>query len=301
MNKEQQARFNSLYQQHVNALHRQGKAETTIDVYSRAVRRITEFFDLCPDQLTQDHLKDYFTALVKSHSWSTVKVDRNGLQFFYRHVLNRQWVWVDIVKPPQQRVLPDILTVKEVERVINGTRELRYQTFILTAYSVGLRIGETLNLAVGDIDSERMKVHVRLGKGRKDRFVTLPEVSLQALRAYWVTHRHPQLLFPNGKTAELRHGATKPMDRGGLQKSFKVIVKSCGIHKHVTPHSLRHCYGAHLVEAGLNLRAIQQEMGHECPKTTAIYTQLTEVAHQNTSKVINRLVNRLHLNLDGEV
>jgi len=91
------------------------------------------------------------------------------------------------------------------------------------------------------------------------------------------------------------------MDRSGLQRSFKVIVKSCGIHKRVTPHSLRHCYGAHLVETGLNLRAIQQEMGHECPKTTALYTQLTEVAHQNTSQMINRLVNRLNLTLDGEV
>jgi site-specific recombinase XerD len=301
MNKAQQARFNSLYEQHVNALHRQGKAASTIDVYARAVRRITAFFDRCPDRLTLDHLKDYFTALVKSHSWSTVKVDRNGLQFFYQHVLNKQWIWVDIVKPPQKRVLPDILTVKEVERVINGTRELRYQTFILTAYSIGLRLGEALNLQVGDIDSERMKVHVRLGKGQKDRFVVLPEVTLNALRQYWATHRNPIFIFPGGKSAEARQAARIVMDRGGLQKSLKVIVKSCGIHKHVTPHSLRHCYGAHLVETGLNLRAIQQEMGHECPKTTALYTQLTEVAHQNTSRMINRLVNRLHLNLDGEV
>ncbi len=261
MNKAQQARFDSLYEQRVNALHRQGKAERTIDSYARAARRIAHFFD---------------------HSWSTVKIDRNGLQFFYQHVLDQQWVWVDIVKPPQKKVLPDILTVNEVERVINGTRELRYQTFILTAYSVGLRIGETLNLTVGDIDSERMKVHVRLGKGKKG------QVFAPAKPA-------------NGKTDKLRHGATKPMDRGGLQKSFKVIVKSCGIHKHITPHSLRHCYGAHLVEAGLNLRAIQQEMGHECPKTTALYTQLTDVVDQNTSKVINKLVNRLKLKLDGEV
>ena len=301
MNKAQQARFNSLYEQHANALHRQGKAASTIDVYARAVRRITAFFDRCPDRLTLDHLKDYFTALVKSHSWSTVKVDRNGLQFFYQHVLNQQWIWVDIVKPPQKRVLPDILTVKEVERVINGTRELRYQSFILTAYSIGLRLGEALNLQVGDIDSERMKVHVRLGKGQKDRFVVLPEVTLNALRQYWATHRNPMFIFPGGKSAEARQAARIVMDRGGLQKSLKVIVKSCGIHKHVTPHSLRHCYGAHLVETGLNLRAIQQEMGHECPKTTALYTQLTEVAHQNTSRMINQLVNRLHLNLDGEV
>lgn len=301
MNTAQQTQFDSLYQRHVSALQRQGKAKTTIDVYSRAVRRITEYYDQCPDRLTKDHLKGYFTALVNSHSWSTVKSDRNGLQFFYKHVLNKEWDWVDIIKPPQKKVLPDILSVKEVERLINGTRELRYQPFILTAYSMGLRLGETLNLRVGDVDRERMKVHIRQGKGQKDRFVTLPEASLHALRAYWVTHRHPRLLFPAGKTPAVRHAARGVMDRGGLQKSIKAIARDCGIGKRVTVHTLRHCYGAHLMEAGVNLRAIQHEMGHECPKTTALYTQLTEVTQQNTGALINRLVDRLNLALDGEV
>jgi integrase/recombinase XerD len=103
MNKAQQKKFDSLYQQHVSALHRQGKAATTIDVYSRAVRRINEYFDTCPNRLTLEQLKEYFSALVKSHSWSTVKVDRNGLQFFYKHIINKEWVWVDIVKPPQKK------------------------------------------------------------------------------------------------------------------------------------------------------------------------------------------------------
>lgn len=118
MNKAQQKRFNSLYQQHLNALIRQGKAQRTIDNYSRAVCRITEFYDQYPDNLTLQQLRGYFLALVKSDSWSTVKVDRNGLQFFYEHVLGKQWTWVDIVKAPQVRGLPDILTVKEVERII---------------------------------------------------------------------------------------------------------------------------------------------------------------------------------------
>ncbi len=131
--------------------------------------------------------------------------------------------------------------------------------------------------------------------------MTLPAVTLDALRRYWATHRHSRLIFPTGKTADLRQQATSVMDRGGLQKSFKVIARSCGINKRVTVHSLRHCYGAHLIESGLNLRAIQQEMGHECPKTTALYTQLTEVTHQNTAQVINRLIARLKLKLDGEV
>lgn len=299
MKKAQQTRFDSLHQQHINALTRQGKSKTTIDSYSRALRRITEFYDQCPDRLTPNQLKDYFASLVTTHSWSTVKVDRNGLQFFYKHILNKNWQWIDIVKPPQIKTLPDILTLNEIERLINGARELRYQTFILVAFSMGLRIRETLNLRIGDIDAQRMKVHIRQGKGKKDRFVTLPEQALFALRRYWCSHRHPQFLFPAGKTPQERHSAIQTMSCGGLQHAFKLIVADCGIHKTATPHTLRHCYGAHLVEAGVNLRAIQQEMGHECPKTTALYTQLTEVTQSNTNQCINRLVNRLNVQLDG--
>lgn len=295
MNTAQKKKFQSLYRKHVSALQRQGKAASTIDVYSRALRRVTEFWDTCPDSLTQEQLEIYFSSLVDTHSWSTVKVDRNGLQFFYQHILKRDWQWVDIVKPPQKKVLPDILTLKEIERLLNGTRELRYQTFILTAFSMGLRLGETLGLQVSDIDSQRMKIHVRQGKNRKDRFVTLPEVTLQALRRYWSSHRHSNLLFPRGRIPEERHSASQCMDRGGVQKAFKVILRDCGIRKLVTPHTLRHCYGAHLVEAGVNLRSIQQEMGHDCPKTTALYTQLTEVTQTDADKRINRMVSRLRV------
>lgn len=301
MNKAQQRRYESLYQQHLSALHRQGKAATTIDVYARAVRRITAFFDCCPDRLGVEHFKDYFSALVQSHSWSTVKVDRNGLQFFYKYVLNKEWQWVDIVKPPKKTVLPDILTRAEVERVINGTRELRYQTYILVCYSLGLRLGEALGLTVHDIDSARMKVHVRQGKGKKDRFVTLPQTTLQTLRRYWLTHRHPRFIFPAGSSASERQAASKVMDRGGLQKSFKVIVADCGIRKRITVHSLRHCYGAHLLELGVHLRTIQTELGHESPKTTAIYTQLTTEADQNSGELINTLINRLSIRWCQEV
>jgi len=173
MNQSQQKRFNFLYQSHLKALKRQGKAKATIDAYARAVRRIAEYFDCCPDKLTAADLKDYFSSLVQSHSWSTVKLDRNGLQFFYKHTLNKQWDWIDIVKPPQVRSLPDILTPEEVALLINSTRELRYQVYILTTYSMGLRLGEALNLKVGDIDSKLNRVHIRNGKGRKGRFLLL--------------------------------------------------------------------------------------------------------------------------------
>lgn len=300
MNTSQQKRFDSLYQTHIKALKRQGKAKATIDAYARAVRRIAAYFDRCPDKLSVTDLKDYFSSLVQSHSWSTVKLDRNGLQFFYKHVLNKQWGWVDIVKPPQVRSLPDILTPDEVALLINATRQLRYQVYILTTYSMGLRLGEALNLHVGDIDAKLNRVHIRNGKGRKDRYVTLPDLTLYALRRYWSTHRNPLWLFPEGKNVEQRRKAKRHMDRGGTQKSFKAIVQDCNIHKHITVHSLRHCYGAHLMAAGVHLRAIQQEMGHDSPKTTAVYTQLTEPATQNANRMINELVNGLDLRWVGE-
>jgi integrase/recombinase XerD len=301
MRKAQQTHFDSLYQQHINALTRQGKSKVTIASYARAVRRIAAFFDRCPDQLSLDDLKDYFTSLVKTHSWSTVKIDRNGLQFFYKHVLGKEWTWVNIVKPPTVKTLPDILSPDEISRMINSTRQARYQTFILTAYSMGLRLGETLGLRIGDIDAAYPRVHIRRGKGHKDRYVTLPNMTLMALRKYWATHRNPSLIFPTGKDSQTRAVASVPMDRRGLQKSFKVIARSCGIHKQVHIHTLRHCYGAHLVEAGLHLRALQEELGHACPKTTAIYTQLTQPTMQNTLELINAMVNRLTISLDGEV
>lgn len=293
MNSYQQKRFNTLYQSHLNALKRQGKALKTIEAYARAVRRIAEYFDRCPDRLSAADIKDYFSALVQSHSWSTVKLDRNGLQFFYKHTLNKQWDWIDIVKPPQVRSLPDILTAEEIALVINSTRELRYQVYILTTYSMGLRLGEALNLKVGDIDAKLHRVHIRNGKGRKDRYVTLPELTLYALRKYWSTHKNRTWLFPEGRSAEQRLAAKKPMSRSGTQVSFKKIVSDCNIHKTISIHSLRHCYGAHLMAAGIHLRAIQQEMGHDSPKTTAVYTQLTEPAAQNANRMINELIDEL--------
>ena len=165
MSPSDQARFDSLYQQHVNVLKLQGKAPNTVDAYSRAVRRVAAFFDRCPDQLDQNDLRDFFSSLLLTHSWSTIKLDRNGLQFFYRHILNKPWQWVEIVKPPKVKTLPDILTIDEVAYVIDHTREPRYQTYLLTVYSMGLCLSEALQLQVRDIDSARLLVHIRAGNG----------------------------------------------------------------------------------------------------------------------------------------
>jgi integrase len=232
MNQAEANRFSELYKRHLRLLKLQGKSQKTIDAYARAVRRISEHFDCCPDQLTLEQREKYFSDLVKSHSWSTVKIDRNGLQFFWKHVLERDWEWVNIVKAPKVRSLPDILTVAEVEQLIGATRKLRYRVFLLATYSMGLRLSETLALQVGDIDGKRKLVHIRRGKGHKDRFVPLPDLTYQALRALWLKHSNPCWLFPNavGSPEHIRN-ATTHMDRGGTQAAMKAVVEHCGIKK----------------------------------------------------------------------
>jgi len=232
MKQSEVKRFTELYSQHLQMLKLQGKSQSTIDAYSRAVRRIKEHYGCCPDKLTKKQLENYFGELVETHSWSTVKIDRLGLMFFWKHVLEQDWQWLDMVKPPQIKSIPDILTPSEIERLICAARKMRYRVFLLTTYSMGLRLTEALSLEVGDIDSERKLVHVRRGKGHKDRMVPLPDRTLEALRILWRKHRHPRLLFPNAKgSMKTIQQATTHMNIGGTQNAMKVVVRECNIKK----------------------------------------------------------------------
>ncbi len=295
MNSQDQVRYNELYQRHINELTLQGKSEKTIEMYSRSLRRLARYFDQCPDAVSTEQLKQYFLALVKSHSWSSVKVDRNAFQFFYKHVLNKEWTWVDIVKPPRVQPLQDILAIGELAAIINATRKLSYQVYFLTTYSLGFRLTEALRLRVADIDGTLMRVHVRKTKYNKHRFVPLPLATLKALRRYWVTHRHPELIFPGGKPPHFRQGKSLYMDKGGVQKAIKIVAKECGISKNVHIHTLRHSIATHLLEAGVSLRSIQVFLGHASPVTTAKYTRMTEQAEQNSALMLNALVDQLDI------
>lgn len=232
MTKNEKIHFDKSYQQLLKYLKLQGKADKTIEAYSRPIRRVVQQFDCPPEALTPENLKDYFLALVESHSWSTVKIDRLGLQFYWRHVLKKDWQWIDIVKPPKVKTIPDILTPSEIERLIGATRKLRYRVFLLVTYAMGLRLEEALSIQIGDIDAERKLIHIRRGKGHKDRLVPLPDLALKALRALWVKHRHPAFLFPNpvGPIERIQQ-ATSHMDRGGAQNAMKAVVEDCGIKK----------------------------------------------------------------------
>ncbi len=152
--------------------------------------------------------------------------------FFWKHVLEQDWQWLDIVKPPKVKSIPDILTPTEIERLICATNKLRYRVFLLATYSMGLRLTETLSLQVGDIDSERKLIHIRRGKGHKDRMVPLPDRTLHALRILWSKHRHPTLLFPNARgSMKTIQQATTHMNIGGTQNAMKTVVRECKIKK----------------------------------------------------------------------
>ena len=224
--------FDRQYQTHLKHLKLKGLQPKTIEAYARAIRRIGDYFDQQIDTLSERQLADYFTDLVASHSWSSVKLDLYGLKFYYAHVLRQPWVAPGLIKPPRTQRLPDIVTVAEARRIFAATRVVSYRVFFFTLYSLGLRLGEGLRLRVGDIDAARGRVHIRDAKGNRDRFVPLPQATHQLLRRFWRVHRNPVLLFPN------RHGglkgaasATMPMDRGGVQTTLHKVVESCGLKK----------------------------------------------------------------------
>jgi site-specific recombinase XerD len=175
MNSTTTEHFDHQYQTLLKHLKLKGLQRKTIEAYSRAIRRAGDTFAHQIDDLTVGQLTDYFSDLVASHSWSTVKLDLYGLKFYYEHVLHKPWVAPGLIKPPKTERLPDIVTVAEAQRLFAATRVLSYRVFYFTLYSLGLRLGEGLRLQVGDIDGARGRVHIRNAKGNRDRLVPLPQ------------------------------------------------------------------------------------------------------------------------------
>jgi integrase/recombinase XerD len=232
MTSSSESDFKQNYETHLKHLKLKGLQPKTIEAYSRAIRRIGVYFDHHIDDLSEHQLINYFTDLLDSHSWSAVKLDLYGLKFYTTHVLHKPWENVDLIKPPKTQRLPDIVTIEEAKRLIIETFTLSYRVFYFTLYSLGLRLGEGLRLEVGDIDAPRQRVHIRDSKGNKDRFVPLPDATLNLLRRFWQVHRNPVLLFPNRHDGlKSAHSATTPLHRGGVQATLSKVVADCGIKK----------------------------------------------------------------------
>jgi integrase/recombinase XerD len=230
--------FDRQYQTHLKHLKLKGLQPKTIEAYSRAIRRVGDYFDRRIDTLSETQLTDYFTDLVASHSWSTVKLDLYGLKFYYAHVLRQPWIAPGLIKPPKTQRLPDIVTVEEAQRLFAATRVISYRVFYFTLYSLGLRLGEGLRLQVGDIDAARGRVHIRDAKGNRDRLVPLPQATHHLLRRFWSVHRNPVLLFPSRQGGvNAAATATTPMDPGGVQTTLHKVIDTCGLKKR-SPHTV---------------------------------------------------------------
>ena len=224
--------FDRQYQTHLKHLKLKGLQPKTIEAYSRAIRRVGERFDHRIDSLSEAQLTDYFSDLVASHSWSTVKLDLYGLKFYYAYVLRKPWIAPGLIKPPKTQRLPDIVTVEEAQRLFAATRVISYRVFYFTLYSLGLRLGEGLRLQVGDIDAAHGRVHIRNAKGNRDRLVPLPQATHHLLRRFWSVHRNPVLLFPSRQGGvKAAATATTPMDPGGVQTTLHKVIDTCGLKK----------------------------------------------------------------------
>ena len=236
MKSSAEALFKKNYQSHLKHLKLKGLQPKTIEAYSRAIRRAGERFDHRIDSLTEAQLTDYFTELVASHSWSTVKLDLYGLKFYYEHVLRKPWVAPGLIKPPKGQRLPDIVTVEEAKRIFAATRVVSYRVFFFTLYSLGLRLGEGLRLQVADVDGVRQRVHIRDSKGNRDRFVPLAQASLQVLRRFWRIHRNPVLLFPERhRGLQAAASTTTALNAEGVQRALARVVGHCGLKKRSRP------------------------------------------------------------------
>jgi site-specific recombinase XerD len=270
-----------------------GLSEGTQGAYLRVVRQLADHYHTPPDRLSESQVRDYLLHLKNDRrlASATLMVAYSGLRFFYSHTAPRDWPTLRHLRVLREKTLPDVLSVAEVRRLIDAVRMPHYQTYFWTVYSLGLRRTEGLHLQVRDIDAARRMVHVHLGKGAKDRYVPLPSRTLKMLRAHWATHRHPVWLFPaTGANPRQATAADGPMPRSSVQKALQRVVQELKFQKAISIHTLRHSYATQLLEAGVNLRLIQQYLGHSSLRTTMVYLHLTSVSHEQAFARIEELM-----------
>jgi site-specific recombinase XerD len=237
----------------------------TIEEYVRRVARFAKHFGRSPDTLGQEEVRTFLMWLMhQGYSHSEFKVSVAALRFLYRTTLARDWHTQMIPYPRKERRLPVVLSRNEVHDFIRGIGCVKARTILLTLYAAGLRLNEGLKLLPTDIDSKRMVIRVRQGKGKKDRYVPLPMKLLVTLREYWKVAKPKVFLFE-------RREPGKPLAKRTVQDWCAVARRHAGIGKWVTPHTFRHSFATHLLEGGTDLRTIQILLGHRSLNTTAMY------------------------------
>lgn len=284
-----------LRQRMIEDMQLRGLSARTQEAYVAAVRRLSEYYHRKPNELAEEDLRKYFVYLIKEKEASpaTITIALCAIKFFYERTLQREWPTLHFVRPAYEKKLPVVLSREEVRDVLAAVKVAVYRVCLTTIYACGLRLLEGARLQVPDVDSARMVLHIRGGKGKKDRFVPLPEPMLGMLRSNWRTHRSPVWLFPAPATQQNSIVNGVPVTGSSLHRAFSKALQASRIHKRAHVHTLRHSYATHLLEAGVNLRIIQENLGHNSPRTTQLYTHLTKEVRATLADPLNQLMEGL--------
>lgn len=275
----------TLVRRFTDTLAAAGRTERTIQNYVYALRGFGRFLQPCTiiDAVCDDIVAYQRHLGGRALSDSSVRVATYALRFFYREVLeHRDWNYARVPAPTRPHRLPEVLDTAEVEAILAAAPNLKYRVAFMTVYGSGLRTDEFLHLQPSWIDAAREVIRVSMGKGRKDRLVTLSPVLLQALRACWRTY-HPKRYLFEGRIPG------QPLSATAVQRAFRSACVKAGVTKHATPRTLRHSFATHLVEAGTNLRCVQTLLGHRSLATTAIYTHLARNWWQDVKSPLDSL------------
>jgi integrase/recombinase XerD len=260
----------------------------TQEAYLLAVRQFVDFFGREPGTFTDEDVRVYILHLRETRrlSPSSINVAVHALRFFFTHTMQRDWKVLELLRVNKPRLLPVVLGRGEVRQLLAAVRDPVRRMALTTIYALGLRIGEGLAMEAGDIDSQRLMIWVRDGKGARDRGVPLPRPLLARLREYWKRQR------PASPTKYLfvAAGAVEPLHETTLQKTVIAARQDAGFAKRATTHTLRHSYATHLLEAGVSLRTIQQVLGHKSLRTTEIYMHVTQPGAERLQEIVDRLM-----------
>jgi site-specific recombinase XerD len=252
--------------------------------YVRAVRGLAAYYRVAPDQLSAKQVQDYLLYLMQQRQWcwNTVNVVVSALKFFYGQTLKRPDIVLAIPERRTPRRLPEIFSAQELQCLFAAADDLRDRVLLMTTYGGGLRVSEVVHLQIRDLDSQRRMIHVRGGKGDKDRYTLFSNRLLEELRAYWKRDRPPVWLFPGGK-------ADEPLTSASARRAFDRAKAKAGIAKAGSIHILRHSFATHLLEAGVDLRTIQLLLGHSSIRSTVWYLHLTRKTLDATQNPLDLL------------
>lgn len=269
-----------------------GLLPRTQEAYLGVAKLIVRHFDKQPEQISEEDLRNYFLYLAeeKKAAPSTINQAVYGVRFLFHHSLGRQWPVLKLLRVKRPKKLPVVLSTGETKRLLDVIREPTRRMALTTIYALGLRLMEGLTLETGNIDSDRLIVWIRRGKGMKDRAIPLPRPLLINLRTYWKEVR-PSVA--NSKLIFIRRDGKGHVNPTTLQKTIKPALADAGIDKHATVHTLRHSYATHLLEAGITQRTIQSILGHKSLRTTDVYMHITQPSIERLQRTVDRLIDNL--------